>query len=617
MRLPLLLLFACFSLSAQTLTFAIHDNTGATADAPLPASYQFASTPQGSSSSIMLRATNNSQSAVELVLAYVGATPGSPTATPNYTVTGIAVDKVLAPAASEYFTLNFTPSTTGQLPGYLQATYAIRQGSCIFAGSSASGTPCAGVTSAVSTLIGTGTAPQISLTYDQGQGSTSLQPSATAPLDFGSVSLSSSVTVPFTLTNQTSQPLAAPSVSVNAGIFASSAFALDVSALPAILPANSTAVFKVTFSPGQIGVTTAVLSVGSNSYSIEGFGIAVSDIDALQIYYVDSKAVRTSPQAATPISFGQLVPGAGTNNTLTFTVTNPLTSYSAVTLPSLKVSGAGYAIAGGPSLPASLQPGAALTFTVSFNAGASGTYTGSLAIGTRVFSLSALAVMSPVPSISMQLSQNPLVSAQQVQLTIQASSAATQDTIGTIEMQFTPSVSNVADDPAIVFLATGGRKLQVTLSAGSQAATYQGQSGISFQTGTTAGTITFILTFPNTAPLTQTFTITPAIIHLSSALAVRQDPALVITVNGFDNTYTAGKMSFTFFDLKGYPFSPDALPVDATSDFHNYFFINDPAGGSFGMQATFPVTGDITQIGSVAVTLTNSAGQTTTKLSFQ
>ncbi len=616
MKSLLLLVLPCLTLSAQTVTFAVHDNTGTTPDTPLPAAYQFAQTPQGSSSSIMLKATNTSSSTIEVVLAYVGATAGSPVTNPNYTVTNIAVNHVLAPSASEYFNMNFTPSTTGQLLGYLQVTYVVQKNGCVFAGGS-SGTPCSGFTDAVSTLEGTGIAPEFLLTYDKGQGQTSLQPNAESRLDFGSVSTSSSSAITFTLTNQTSQPIATPAVSINSGVFSSSAFSLDASTLPAILAANSTGTFKITFAPGQTETVTAVLTVGTNAYGIQGTGVAVTDIDAMQIYYVDSKDVRTLPQAATPISFGQLVPGANGRNALKFTVTNPATSFNAVTISTLTASGAAYSLSGAPTLPATIQPNSSITFTVTFNASASGTFTGSLAIGTRVFSLTGLAVVSPAPSISMQVSASPLTSAQQVDLMIQASSTAAQDVIGELEMTFTPSVANVEDDPAIAFLATSSRKLQVTLAKGTQSATYDGQSALSFQTGTTAGTITFTLTLTNTPPIVQSFTVTPASIHISSSLAVRQNPALVITVNGYDNTYTAGKMSFTFFDLKGSPISSDALPVDASSTFHNYFFVNDPAGGTFAMQASFPVTGDMTQIGSVAVTMANSAGQTNTNLTFQ
>ncbi len=615
MRSLVLLALCCFASSAQTLTFSIHDNTGATPDVALPAAYQFASTPEGSSSSIMLKVTNNGSTAVEFVTAYVGAAPGSSVANPNFSITGIAEDKILAPAGSEYFTVTFTPSTTGQLLGYLQTAYAVQQNGCVF-GSTTTGTSCSGTIAAVSTLEGTGTSPQVLLTYNNGQGSTTLQPSAASRLDFGSVSTSSTASITFTLTNETSSSLASPAVSINSGVFSSSAFSLDLTALPATLPANGSGTFTVTFAPGQTGLTTATLSVGSSSYGIQGTGIVVTDVDALQISYVDSTYVRSLPQAATPISFGQLVPGTAGGASLTFTVTNPATSYDAVTLSALSVNGSAFKLSGGPSLPATIQPNASITFTVNFSAATAGTFTGSLSVGTRVFALTGLAVVSPAPAMSFQVNQQPLISAQQVNLTLQAASAATQTVLGELTIQFTPGVNNVQDDPAIVFVATNSRKLSVTLAAGSQQATYDGQSALTFQTGTTAGTITFTLTLPNTPPLTKSFSITPALIHISSGLASRQSPALVVTVNGYDNTYSAGQLSFTFFDLKGAQIN-SALPVDASSDFHNYFFINDPAGGSFGLQASFPVTGDVTQIGSVAVTLTNSAGQTSTTMTFQ
>jgi len=564
----------------------------------------------------MIEVANNGVGRVKVLLVYVGASAGSSVANANFSVIGLDQGNILAPNARQPFTLNFAPSANGQLLGYLQVAYIAEQGGCSL-DSTNPATQCASAIAPVSTLEGTGTPPQILLTYNNGQGDITLFPSGTSRLDFGSVSTSATSSITFTLANQTSAPLATPSVSINSGVFSSSAFSLDTSALPATLPANSSATFKVTFAPGQTVLTTATLIVGSNSYGIEGTGIVVTDIDALAISYVDSTAVRTEPQAATPISFGQLVPGTAGRASLQFTVTNPATSFNPVTLSTLSVSGAAFTLSGAPSLPVTIQPSASITFMVTFSAAASGTFTGSLAIGTRIFNLTGLAVVSPVPSISLQLSQQPLTSGQQVNLTVEAASSAMTTQLGELTMQFTPSVANVQDDPAVLFLATSSRKLQLTLASGSRNATYEGQSALGFQTGTTAGTITFTVTFPNTPPVTQSYTITPAVIYLSSSQAVRQSPNLVVTINGFDNTYTAGSLSFTFFDLNGAPLSAKAMAVDASSDFHNYFFTNDPAGGSFGLQASFPVNGDITQIGSVSVTLSNSAGQTSTKATFQ
>jgi hypothetical protein len=181
-------------------------------------------------------------------------------------------------------------------------------------------------------------------------------------------------------------------------------------------------------------------------------------------------------------------------------------------------------------------------------------------------------------------------------------------------MKFTPSVANVADDPAIAFLATNGRQLNIDLAAGSQTATYKEQSAIAFQTGTTAGTLTFTVEFVNTAPYSQSFTIAPATVHVTSATAVRQNPNLVVTINGYDNTYSAGQLSFTFYDLTGKVIAP--IAVNAATSFQQYFFTNNTAGGAFALQASFPVQGDVTQVGSVAISLTNSQGQTTMTQTF-
>jgi hypothetical protein len=156
----------------------------------------------------------------------------------------------------------------------------------------------------------------------------------------------------------------------------------------------------------------------------------------------------------------------------------------------------------------------------------------------------------------------------------------------------------------------------VNLAAGAQTATYKGQSAIAFQTGTTAGKLTFTLELVNTPLISSPeFEITPATIQVTSVKAVRQNPNLVVTINGYDNTYSAGQLSFTFYDVSGKVIAP--VTVNAATSFQQYFFTNNSAGGAFALQASFPVQGDVTQVGSVAIGLTNSAGQTNTTQTFQ
>jgi hypothetical protein len=213
--------------------------------------------------------------------------------------------------------------------------------------------------------------------------------------------------------------------------------------------------------------------------------------------------------------------------------------------------------------------------------------------------------------------QQPLLSQQQAHVMVQLASAAPVAEIGTLTMQFTPSVANVSDDPAIEFVSTSGRQLQLSVASGAQNATYSGQAAITFQTGTTAGTIQFTVQFPNQAAVTQSFTIAPAQVQITNGQAVRQAPNLVVTLTGFDNTYSVGQLRFTFYDTSGRILTPTAISVNASSNFHEWFFGESTVGGAFSLQASFPVTGDVTQVGSVTATLANSAGQTSTTQSFQ
>ena len=618
MRVLFAALLFCVSLYSQDLAVSIHDPSGATADTPLSSAYQFAATPVGAATQIVLRFTNISSHPIQVAAIYVGASSGTSNSTPNFSITGAAIDKTLATGSANFedVTLSFTPQVTGSNAGYLQATYQIQENGCDFTSQTPS-SQCPSNTAAVSTLSGIGSAAQLVLSYAGASGSVIPQANSATPISFGNVSTSATSTLTFTLANQSASAITTPNVALRTAVFGSTAFSLNTAGLPSTIAGGASGSFTITFAPGQTQQANATLTIGTLSFPITGNGVIVADIDALQISAVDSTGVRTLPQAATPISFGQVVSGTASSSTLTFTVANPSTSFNAVTLSMLSVSGAGFALTGAPTAPLSIAPGASITFGVAFSPAGQGAYTGTLAIGTRQFSLSGLSTTSAVPQPSFQLSQEPLSSKQQVTLTIQLASAATASGIGQLTMTFTPSIANVSDDPAIVFVATGGRQLQVNVAVGAQTATYNGQSAITFQTGTTAGTLTLSLTFPNGAPVTKSYTIVPQQVQLTSATAVRQNPNLVVTLTGFDNTYSAGKLSFTFFDTGGKQITPSAISVDATSSFSAYFFTNNQAGGAFSMQATFPVTGDVTQVGSVSVAMSNSSGSSSTTQTFQ
>lgn len=628
--------------SAFPFTYYIHDTTGQTADQPLPSIYQFAATSLGSSSHVVLKAVNTSSAAAFMGAVFVANSSTSTVQNTNFIITGQLSAQSVPAGASVIFTVNFSPTVTGPITGYLETSYQVPLNGCSFTSNNLA-TQCPSLVNVSATLTATATQPQLVLSYQSATGSTVLQPSSTA-LNFGSVPITGKSTITFTLTNQSTVAISIPAITLPPPtIYTAGPFLLDLSTMPSsgVLAPGASANFNVTFEPGDdINYTgpSFALVVGSNQYLLTGAGYTppVADISSLKVCYADGVGDQSLPQPLTPIPFSLSFTGA---NVLRFMVTNPLVSFNAVTVPSVTVTGPGFALNSAvavsttsaistsicpipasanttaTSFPVSLMPGSSLIFTITFTPTVSGTSAGSLSIGSLGYLLSGVSPASPLPSFSLTVNPAPLTSKQLATAAVQFTAPSTVNLVGTISMTFAPSVTGAADDPAIMFMATGGRTLSISVASGGQNATYNSQSALSFQTGTTAGTITFTVSFPNTTTFTQSFTITPSIVQITSASAVRSNPNLVVTLAGYDNTYSAGQVNFAFYDTSGNAISP--IAVNAASDFQSLFFNNNQGGGTFSLVATFPVTGDVTKIGTVAVSISNSIGQANTTLTFQ
>jgi hypothetical protein len=163
------------------------------------------------------------------------------------------------------------------------------------------------------------------------------------------------------------------------------------------------------------------------------------------------------------------------------------------------------------------------------------------------------------------------------------------------------------------------RRWPFSINAGDTQFQFQGQTGAVFQTGTTWGTISFSISTNAsvTGTATASMSIPPSVMVIDKAVATAEAGALNVQVSAYDNTYSAGPMSFTFYDLKGNVIQPGAVSADFTSQFYTYF-TTAQAGSAFQMLVNFPVTGDSSQVKAVDVTLTNSAGSVTiNQLDFQ
>jgi hypothetical protein len=144
---------------------------------------------------------------------------------------------------------------------------------------------------------------------------------------------------------------------------------------------------------------------------------------------------------------------------------------------------------------------------------------------------------------------------------------------------------------------------------------FGGQTTLGFQTGTTAGTILFTV---EAGGFTDQVVvgIGPEGIRIDKASGTRRAGSLEVQISGFDNTRTVSNMDFTFYSTQGQPLPGMPIRVPVARDFERWWQ-ESKLGGIVGFRASFPVTGDATQIGSVEVEIINSVGTSSTqRLSF-
>ncbi len=364
------------------------------------------------------------------------------------------------------------------------------------------------------------------------------------------------------------------------------------------IPPNAESAFCVDFTPTILGSFSASLVVNGTSITLLGKAIAGATV-AL------SGSNTPLPYGAT-INFGSVV--VQQSQVQTFTLSN--SNSSNLTVNSVTVAGSGFSGPVGGPFPLQIGSGQSATFQVTFTPQAGTPYQGTLTVDGRVFNLTGQGLDPPLPSVSIVLASTVGGSAQQNSITIPLASVSQVSGNGTLTMSFESGVAGVTDDAAIQFLSGPLRKATVTIAAGATAAAIGGQSSMAFQTGTTAGTITFTLTIGTDAPQEATLIIPPSPVILDTVTAIRQFSALDVALSGFDNTYSASQLAFTFYDITGKEMPQGAIDVNATATFQQYFS-STQAGGSFSMLATFPVTGNTAEIGFVTAEITNSAGTTT------
>jgi hypothetical protein len=364
--------------------------------------------------------------------------------------------------------------------------------------------------------------------------------------------------------------------------------------LPYILAPGSAVEFTVAFNPTAAGPYSAFLLVNTINIIVRGTATASA---------VLTLTGNPNPLAAgAVIDFGSILRGNSRLQNLTLTNSSML----AITVPALTVSGTGFRGPIGATAPIQLGAGQSASFQIAFEPLTGQPAKGALTVDKRSFSLAGQGLDPPIPTPSIVFGSQTAASSQQNTVAIPLASASQVSGTGTLTLEFRSGVPGVTDDSAIQFMSGPKRAATVTIGVGDTAAKFGTQSNISFQTGTTAGTLVFTLTLPGGIQQTN-LAIAPASVDITSATCVRLVNQLDVSLIGYDNTYSASQLAFTFFDKSGATMQPGVIRVDATSDFRLYFN-STKTGGAFALLASFPVSGNTALVTGAEVQVTNSNG---------
>jgi hypothetical protein len=375
---------------------------------------------------------------------------------------------------------------------------------------------------------------------------------------------------------------------------------------PFPLAAGSLKGFYIGFAPTSTGSFTSTLNVSGTDLTTStayNLAVALTGTSIAAPTLTDSSGTNYCP-GGTPIYVGRTQVGTTVQTTLTLTNSTA----NAVTAT---VAGKDF----GPAASVTVAAGATQTLPITFTPSIPNSEAGTLTASGLVYNLAGDGFAAPLPQPELQLSTNANLSSNQAQVSIPLSAAAASADTGTLALTFQPA-GNLPDDPNINFPATGGtRTMNVQVNAGDTAVHFQAgdPNTCTFQTGTTAGTIDFALNLTASGVTASASTIiVPAPVALDLSTAVPATDSIFLTLAGFDNTHAASSLAFTFYDTTGKAIAPGLIQSNVTSAFASYYKANPQAGGTFNLQATFPVTGDITQVSSVQVQFTNPAGVTNT-----
>lgn len=286
----------------------------------------------------------------------------------------------------------------------------------------------------------------------------------------------------------------------------------------------------------------------------------------------------------------------GTTITKLFRVEN--TTQETVYIQSATVTGSQFKLPQSFPAPLELAPRNAFEFPVLFTPTASGVFQGAIVIDGRTYRITGSANEPPFPKPTIVVDLPNPGSAQQGKVSVHLSQASRSIGTGKLRIDFSGS------DDAVRFLKGTSRTATFEVVEGTTIPLPE----LTFQTGTSAGTIVFTAEVGGWTA-TASVEIAPQRVFIEKTRAVKNGSLLQVEITGYDNTRSLDELAFTFYTARGETIQPGAIRVKSGSDFRR-FFETSTAGGVFSLKAVFPVAGSLADISSVELQLTNIPGAT-------
>jgi hypothetical protein len=458
-------------------------------------------------------------------------------------------------------------------------------------------------------LVAQGAGPQF--TYVYGSGTSPLAPGGT--LAVADTTVGQTTSIPIVVSNNGNGDGQIPSITITGA-------GLSVSDLPVTIPftlhAGASQAFTLNFAPSQPGSVNGRLIIGKDAFTVAALGLG----PRLTFSFANS-----APPV--PVAEGGSVifppTAVGNNAKLQFLIQNSGTSAATLSSIDIAVPSANFSLEQLPALPLRLNPGDNATLAVNFTPSTTGGLTATLRVNSSMFTLSGSGTQpAAIPSYAFQASAGSAKPAQQPSISLGLSTPYPLPVQGTLKLTFVSDV--FTDDPAIQF-ATGGRTVNFTIPANSTQASFNGNSSIALQTGTTAGTIVVTPSFAMlggfdmtpSAPDTLTLAIPRTAPQLLGASITSQTTAgFTLVLNGYTTTRSLRQIDVQFTPKQGESFSTTRLTIDVNATASSWFqsTASQAAGGSFLAAIPFVLqngssTDDLVhRLQSLSITATNETG---------